>query len=233
MCSSHAHHKPVLPQVREWGPWWSNWAQPPDGWFQQFCIGVPPGGRLLQLGDKAPPGGWLGLMCCRNATGGSFGNLMEHPLVANFGIFIQEHPLTLKLGIIFGKIPLVVNSSTWLGLGAPSDGRFWQLSKGLPTWGHLGHHILEEPPCWLISATLEGSTPGGPCWQLDPGLLPGGHFEQLSKDPPGDNFYAHLSVECPWHALQFVQLYLDRELVPKVPLLPLIWQRFCRQILPI
>ena len=59
--------------------------------------------------------------------------------MANFGIFTQECLLTLQFGNIFGDIPLVVNSSTWLGLGVPSpDGRFWQLSKALPSGGHLG-----------------------------------------------------------------------------------------------
>ena len=47
-------------------------------------------------------------------------------------------------------------SSTWLG-SIPPGGQFWQLSIGLPTGGHLGHHIWEEPPCLLISTTWNGS----------------------------------------------------------------------------
>ena len=55
-------------------------------------------------------------------------------------------PLTLQLCTIFGEIPLVLKSLNWLGLGVPPDGRIWQLSKGLPTGGHFGHHIWEEHP---------------------------------------------------------------------------------------
>ena len=72
-------------------------------------------------------------------------------------------------------------SSTWLGSTHPLVADFGNLA---PTGGHLGHHIWEKHPCWLISVTWDGSAPSGPCWQLDPGLPLVGNFSNFSRSAP-------------------------------------------------
>ena len=97
---------------------------------------------------------------------------------------------------------------------------FGTLAQSITHWWPLRASHLERSPLQADFSNLawECPCPGGACWQLDPGLPPGGQLKQLSYESCGDKIFAPpcgqfeqliRGVPVVVDVLQFVQLFLD------------------------